>query len=277
MNMLQAHSPLWQYLWVAPNVLGLGLAIGMWRRGLRKQYPLFFSFLVIGGIDQVCLYFLDLSPRVSGTGWWSAFWAATIIEALLKFAVVAELLHHLLQRWPSVATLVRNGVSAAGVVLVPVAAVAGAFSAPDNTHWLVGGAHVLLETIYISQAGLIVSMFLMAFFLHIPWDRYTFGIAFGFAIVWCEHLAVWALVAGGVARNKNWVDLANSATYHVTVLIWCYYLLVPHKVAQPKDHEPQPPEYPPAEPPSASSGGSPQNHEENLNDWNRELERLIHQ
>jgi hypothetical protein len=45
------------------------------------------------------------------------------------------------------------------------------------------------------------------------------------------------------------------ATYHSCVLIWFYYLLVPHKVAT-KSAVPLP--------------------ENNLDVWNRELERFVH-
>jgi hypothetical protein len=45
-------------------------------------------------------------------------------------------------------------------------------------------------------------------------------------------------------------------TYHICVLIWFYYLLVPHKVA------------------ARTPVSLP---EDNLAVWNRELERLIHQ
>jgi hypothetical protein len=271
--MLQAHSLLWYYLWLAPTTYGLVLALCLWRRGIHRLHRFFFSYLVFDCTAQVTLFGLDLAHGVSAFAWWKAFWVVTIIEGLLKFAILAELLHHLLQSW-SIAKVVRNLVAGAGVVLVLLAAVAAAFAAPDNTHWLVGGAHILLETLYFAQAGLITSIFLLAHFFHIPWERKSFGIAMGFAVVWYEHLSVWALVAGGLARNQTWVDFANMATYHISVLIWFYFLLVPKKVSQP-------PILPPKDPSDDSSpdpsSGSSQHHEESVDEWNRELERLIHQ
>lgn len=255
--MLQAHSFLWHYLWVAPNVLGLFLAGFLWRRGVARQYPLFSAYVLFAGIEGLSLYVLDIAPSVSAPEWWSTFWAGTIVEGILKFAVIGELLHRLLRAWPSIARIGRNLVSGSGALLVLAAAVAAAFAAPDNTPWYIGGAHVLSQTIYLAAAGLIVSMFILAACFHIPWDRATFGIALGAGFAWCEHLAIWALVTGGVVRNRGWEDIANMAAYHVTVLIWCYYLLVPHRVKVPK-----------------RAPGVP---EHNLEVWNRELERLIHQ
>jgi hypothetical protein len=253
--MLQAHSILWHYLWIAPNILCLVLAVAVGRSSFRTQYPLFFSYLIFSALEGICLYALDVSPKVSAITWWRVFWGGTIVDGLLKFAVVAELLHHLLHSWPAVARLGRNLVSGAGALLVLLAAVAAAFAAPDNTPWLVGGAHVLSQTLYLTVAGLILSIFMLAASFRIPWERSAFGVALGAGVVWCEHLAVWALVAGGVVRNRGWEDIANMGAFHLCVLVWFYYLLVPSKAT------------------STAAAPLP---ESNLDVWNRELERLVH-
>jgi hypothetical protein len=276
--MLQAHSLLWHYLWVAPNALALILAVCIGLRGLRRQYPWFAAYLIVAGLKELCLYGFDLSPRISGNLWWGTFWVGTIIEGLVKFFVVAELLQHLLHPWPSIARMGRNIVSGAGAFFVLAAAISAAYAAPDKSPWFIGGAHILYQTLYLTLAGLIISIFLVSAFFKIPWNRHTFGISLGFGVVWCEHLALWALVAGGIVRNRVWIDFANMATYHLAVLIWYYYLLVPEKSAssKPRNEDIRPPQDPPTDPPSRASGGSPENHEA-LEDWNRELERLIHQ
>jgi hypothetical protein len=142
----------------------------------------------------------------------------------------------------------------AGLLLLAVAA--AAFTTPDNPKWLAEGGRVLVRSLYIIQCGLILFVFLFAARFKISWDRLTFGIALGFALVFCEHLAAWATMAV-VALSSQFVllDLLNWATYHVCVLIWLYYVLVPEKVA------------------ITPSVRLPEN---NLDIWNRELERLLH-
>ena len=255
--MLQAHSILWHYFWLAPQVLELGLALVLWRRGTWRRLPVFFSYLIFAAGEQLVLYVLDISPKVTWQTWWGAFWAGTIVEALLKFGVIAELLHYLLRPWPALAQVGRNFVSVAGVLLVLVAAVAAAFTAPDNAHWLISGSHTLSQTVYITDAGLILSIFLLAAYFQIPWERFRFGIALGFGVAWCEHLAAWALLAtGALTVRRELLDFLNLATYHVVVLIWFYYLLIPDRVMT-KSVVPTP--------------------ENNLAVWNRELERLLQQ
>jgi hypothetical protein len=265
--MLQAHSLLWHYLSVAPHVISLILVGILLFRGFRRDYPIFCFYLLFVGLEGVCLYVLDVLPSVSAVSWWIALWVGTIIEGILKFALIGEILRRLLRSWPSVSKLGRNLVSGAGVLLVLVAAVAAAYSAPDTAPWFIGGIHVLFQTIYLAAAGLILSLFIFAASLHIPWERTSFGIALGAGFVWFEHLAMWALVAGGIVRNDPRIDLANMAAYHVTVLVWCYYLLVPHEATRPVTT------------PKSAVAPSLATHEHGkvLDLWNRELERLIHQ
>jgi hypothetical protein len=61
---------------------------------------------------------------------------------------------------------------------------------------------------------------------------------------------------GGLPQSRYLLDFLNMATYHVCVLIWFYYFLVPQKIA------------------TTSAVALPEN---SLDIWNRELERLLHQ
>ena len=121
--MLQAHSFLWHYLWLAPNVLNSILAVLLWRRGLYRKHPIFFCYLIVAAGKEFTMYALDISPRIDPLTWWKADWIGTIAETLVKFGVVAELLHQLLHPWPVLARTGRNLVSGAGAFLILVAAV----------------------------------------------------------------------------------------------------------------------------------------------------------
>ncbi len=254
--MPQAHSFLWHYLWLGPHVLQLGLALLLWRRGLHRQFPVFFSYLVFEAAEEFTLYWLDLSPAISASTWWHAFFAGFVGENLLRFAVIAELLQHLLRQWPALARAGRNLVGGVGVALILFAALAEHFRDPNKKNWLINIAHDLQSSVFLVQAGLILSVFLFAAYFHVVWERIAFGIALGFAVDWCEHLAVWTILSTSIlTRFRPALDLVNLATYHVTVLIWFYYIVVPESATG------QPPRRPPPDP--------------DLEIWNRELERFL--
>ena len=101
--MLQAHSLLWHYLWLAPHVLQVALAILLWRRGLHRLFPVFFAYTIFEAIEEFILYAMDVLPSVGGEAWWFAFCVGLVIEGALKLGVIGELFFHLLRPGPALA------------------------------------------------------------------------------------------------------------------------------------------------------------------------------
>jgi hypothetical protein len=107
------------------------------------------------------------------------------------------------------------------------------------------------------ECGLILFLFLFVACFRLTWDKATLGIGLGRGISASVHLATWAVMAnGGLAHRYYLLDFVNMATYHLCVLIWFYFLLVPQKSV------------------TTSTVPLPEN---NLDVWNRELERLLQQ
>jgi hypothetical protein len=256
--MLQAHSLLWNYLWIAPNVLFLALALLLWRKGLERQLPAFLTFAILSSVGGLATFVADVSPRVSPVNFWRVEWASFIIESVLKFIVIGEVFSRLLAHYPSISRLGRTLVSGAGAVLVLLATLFAALSRGDTPEHLISGFHLLAQTVFMVELGLVVVIFLFASYFGLSWDRISFGILFGFGISACEYLAAWAIVANAdpSQHGRTLLDLLDMATYHLCVLIWFYYLLVPQKVA------------------SKAAVTLPKH---NLEVWNRELERLLRQ
>ncbi len=256
--MLQAHSLLWHYLWVAPNLLVVVLALLIWRRKLHKEFPVFLIFAVVTAVEQLTIYTADLLPSVSPLAWWHVFWAGLLVEALVKFALIGEIFGRVFGRYPYLAKLGRTAIRGVGIALVLVAAAAAAYAPIDNPRYaVVSRAHILQQTIYMIECGLLLFIFLFASYFRLTWNHKTFGIALGLGISACVHLADWAVTSSGALLDKrHLLDFLNMATYHVCVLIWFYYLLVPQK--------------------SVTTSAVPLP-EHNLEVWNQELERLLHQ
>jgi hypothetical protein len=256
--MLQAHSLLWHYLWVAPNVLLLVLAALIWRRKLSKQYPVFLFLAVVSAIEQLTVYIADLLPSVNGETWYYIFGGGLLVEALIKFALIGEIFGVLLGMYPSLAKLGRLLISGVGATLLTLATAVAAYTPENNTYWIVSHVHIFEQTIYMIDCGLILFLFGFAAYFKLRWSRPAFGIILGLGISACVHLATWAVMANPDFSTPYHVRLVflNMATYHLCVLIWSYYLLVPQKVV------PTPPVPSP---------------EHNLEVWNQELERLLHQ
>jgi len=256
--MLQAHSLLWQYLWLAPSILLLVLACCLWRKSLQRQYAFFFAFAIASALEQLTLYACDLIPSVTAEMWWKVYWAGLLVEGILKFALIAEIFAQAFDAYASIVKLGTRLIRGVGVILILASAIAAAFAPQDSQFGIVSGAHLLQQTIYLIECGLLLFIFVFSSYFSIQLNRPVFGIAVGLAMSGCVHLATWAVAANSSLPPERRIilDFVNMATYHAVVLIWFYYLLVPGKV-------------------TAKSIVSVPEH--SLEVWNQELERLLQQ
>ncbi len=256
--MLQAHSFLWHYLWLAPNVLLFVLAFLIWKNDLCKTFPAFFAFALFSALGELALYIADVAPSVTAETFWRVDWATLLIEGPLKFLLVAEIFAQVFGSYDSTVRIGKFLIRGVGIALVLAAALAAAYGPKDGLFGIVSGAHLLDQTIYLIESGLLLFIFLLSAYFRLRPATPVLGIALGLAISACVHLATWAVIAnsGWANSTRARLDFLNMATYHVCVLIWFYYLLVPGKVST-KPAVPLP--------------------ENDLDVWNRELERLAQQ
>jgi hypothetical protein len=254
--MFHAHSFLWHYLWVAPNLLLLVLAVFLWRRGIARRFPAFFAFAILSSIGQLAVYAADMLPWVPGPTFWLVDWGDLILEGVLKFALVGEIFALLFGSYASLARMGKTLIRGAGIVLVFAAALAAGYAPKNEFFGVISGAFLLEQTTYLIECGILVTIFFFSGYFRLFWPRQVFGITLGLSISACVHLATWGLIDNGGLQHSTRIVLTfvNMATFHVCVLIWFYYLLVPHKVVA-KSAVPLP--------------------ENNLDVWNRELERLV--
>jgi hypothetical protein len=258
--MFRAHSLLWHYLWVAPNVLLLALGFLLWWRKMIRQIPAFFAFAILGSLSELAVYTAAVLPGVNPYTYWKVNWAGLVIEGVLKLVLIGEIFAHVFGSYESVARLGRSLIRAVGVILVFGAAIAASFAPPESPFGFIAGFGLLEQTIYIVESGLLAFIFVFALYFHLSWNKPLLGITLGLSLSSCVHLATWALMRNGGLPNSKRIFLIflNMAAYHVVVLLWFYYLLAPAK-----NTEAQKPSVP-----------LPEN---NLEVWNRELERLIQQ
>jgi len=256
--MLQAHSILWNYLWVAPNLFLLVVGFLISKRAISRHVPAFLAFTVLGALGGLAVFGADVAPFISAENYWRIEWARLLVESLLKFLVIGEVFSSVFTRYPSISRVSRITVSVFGAALVLMAGLIAGFAHGDNPRLLISGDHLLEQTVFVIESGLILFLFLFAAYFHLAWDRLSFGILLGFGISSCVHLGTWAVIANASPSEhaRTLFAFLNMGTFHLCVLIWLYYVLVPQKVVK-KSVVPLP--------------------ENNLAVWNRELERLLQQ
>ena len=254
--MLHAHTLLWNYFWVAPNAVLAALGITLLKRGKWREFPAFIIFALASPLAELCCFAADVIPSVSPLTYWRAEWVNLLLSSFLKFVVIGEVFSKIFDRYPTVSRLGRILGSGFGGGLVLVATVVAAFASGDSPLRVIAWVHLLDQTVFMIESGLIVFLFLLAAYFRLSWERSAFGILLGLGISASVHLSTWAVIANASPsdRGRTLLAFVNMATYHVCVLIWFYYLALARRTVAVKE-VPLP--------------------EHSLDGWNRELERLL--
>jgi hypothetical protein len=235
--MFEPHSLLWHYLYAAPNVLLLLLAVIIYRRALHREFPVFLIFAVVQGVAGLALYLMSVGywyfkpPLVSGEFYWGANLVHLLIEVALKFALIGEIFSQLLKLFPALSKLGKSMVRIVGPALVLTATGVVALSRPSDFFRIVSISHGLDLADYVIQCGMLLCIFLFAAYFHLAWGRLASGIALGLGLAGSVQLGTWAIWSNVAVsfQQRTVLDFVNMGVYQLSVLIWFYYVLTTPK------------------------------------------------
>jgi hypothetical protein len=259
---MPASRMLWYYLWVAPHVLQGIILFAMVRRGLLRQFPMFFLYTGFEILQSALLLVVCHFVSYFGTVYFQVYCVGLALSTAIRFGVIYELFAHFYHRYPALSGAGRLLFRGATLVLL-VIAVGLAVSAPGNVvdHALKDAAYASLKAttfaadraVSVLQCGLLISLFLFSRYFVLSWRSPAFGIALGLGTFAIAELATTAIRLYVPASDESF-DLAAMGIYHLCVLVWILYLVRVER--EPRFTVKTLPKY-------------------DLEIWNRELERLL--
>jgi len=247
------HSFLWHYLWIAPHALQIIIVIVMIRRGLLREFPVFFAYTVFQIAEGGTLFILDHSAAVSGYQYWCVHSVGLAIDIVLRFAIIFEVVRSVFRNYPGLEHLCRIIFRGAIAVLL-VAAITVAARAPEFGMFpFLTRIHVMDLSVDVMQSGLMIVLLGFSSYLGLSSRSFPYSIAAGLGIfssvgLATEAMRVWTGPVAGYA-----FDFVTMATYHCCVVIWVVYLLAPETARTSVKELP----------------------ENALEQWNAELQRLL--
>jgi len=250
---MNPHSFLWHYLWLAPHALQIVIAAIMFRRRLFRKFPFFFAYTIFQIIEEGTLFILDHDSRVTPTQYWYANWAGLLIAITLRLGVIREIYSSAFRDNPGFKQLSRILFRVAATALIFIAIVIVTRAPDDGTIPLLAGFPKVELAASVVQGGLVLLLLAFSSYAGLAWRGFGHGIAAGLGIYSSVQLAtqtmrVWTGPVGGYA-----FDLITMATYHCCVVIWLVYLSAPEMTGRRVKQLP----------------------ENNLEEWNAELQRLL--
>jgi len=251
---MEPHSLIWHYLWIAPHMLQAVIVCIMIRRGLWRDYPVFLAYLAVDCVQSVGLFAADHSSAITDDGWWWMLWVSTLSTTILKFALIYEIFGHVFHPYPTLDRMGRILLRWTCGILLLLGVVMAARAPANADRVLYSGVQSVSCVVDLTQAGMVVALFVFAGYFGLTFKSFVFGIILGLGINASVDLA-----AMGVGMSFPGNDYAKQlnvvlmGTYHVAVLVWLFYSLVPARETQPVRVIP----------------------ENNLQRWDAELERLL--
>jgi hypothetical protein len=214
------------YLWIAPHILLGILLVCLLRRGLLRQLPIFFGYLVFELVQFIVLFAIFLhSPFPEAIYKWSLVIGAGI-SSILELGVIYELANELLISRSSLASILRPVLQVILALLLLGAAIgSGAFSGISvqrvtNIFEMVDFSANLIE------AGLVFALFVFARAAQVSWHSWVRGVALGFGVSASIDLVSAALRAEWGKSAFIVADLTQMAGFHVCVVIWLVFMFL---------------------------------------------------
>lgn len=248
---MEPHSLSWHYLWLAPHVLQVLLAIVIVKRKLHRQFPVFLAYTLYQVLSNAALFALDHAPQISADVFHVAINIDAALSIALRFAIIYELFVVVLRPYEALKRLASLVVQLVLIALLLVALFVAAYGpVAEYASRLISLYIAMSRATSIVQCGLLLLLSLFSSYFGISWRSFVFGIAFGLGFYLAVQLA---LVAIASHINVSLANMIEMSAYHLSVVAWLFFAWAPQRAGVAVESVPR----------------------HQLESWNVELERLL--
>jgi hypothetical protein len=247
------------YLWIAPHLLLAVVAALLWKRRLHIKLPVFTLYVWYEIAEFLALFTITKSGL--NQNWYVRIFPVTLaISAVLRFGVIQEIFNNVYGDESNLNALARVSLRWTTACLIVAAVFVSIFATGQTSNTLIVGAAFVGRALAFVQCGLVLFLFLFSRLLGVSLQSYVFGIALGFGMVGSLQLvdSAWRAteLSESMARGLN---LLTTGGYHIAVLIWLGYLIMPARKSVPLSNDEPFYDFPIS----------------HVHHWKRELERFL--
>jgi len=206
-------------LWFAAPTLQLGIWVAMYRRGLYRQYPCFFNYIILQTLSAPVLFALSRWSE-----YYYFYFTNVALSSLLSFAVLHDLLKNGFQTSGTLAKL-----SSFLLVATLVVVVVTEMSSIYNHRWSgIDSADLILRTertIRLAQCVLLILLFALRKSLGISRRNLLFGIMLGLGLSATVRMLVTVTAVHHAFWGPRTWNRVNATVYLLACGIWLAYAI----------------------------------------------------
>jgi len=214
---------LWLYLWIAPHVLLIAVAVLMFHKGLHKDFPIFVTYLLFEFLQFCILFGLRSFERVPISVYQDIDMFGRVGSIALRFGIIQEMFEAPLAHNIPLRRTVSKMLNRATAIIVVLASIFIGFLYYGTVSSRAFPPYAISQALNTVQCCLLALVFLWHRFLNLRMSPVVFGIALGMGLVAGFEPLMHALKDSIPEQNSRMVDLLQMAIYHCAVLIWVYY------------------------------------------------------
>ncbi len=242
------------YLWIAPHVVLAVVAVLLLTKRLYTSFPAFVLYTWYEIAEFVVLFAIAATGLSKGAWYVHVYLLTLAMSTALRFGVIQEVFDNVFREHGRVDALARVSLRWTTGFLLAAAVLCAIFASGQTSGSLIAGAAWVGRGVAIVQCGLVLFLLLFSRAFGLSLQSYVFGITLGFGILSSVELANWAMHTGELTESMaRALNLLPTGGYHVAVLVWLGYLVVPERKILQTSNVPV--------------GG--------VDKWNRELERFL--
>jgi hypothetical protein len=222
------HALVALFLWISPHLLLGVLAVVLCKRGLYRNFPCFFAYVLYEIAQFVLMFTLYFNPSVSAHQYALAYYATLTLSLILRFGVIDEVSRDLFRQSTLLKVSARRSLQCVTGFLLVLGILLAVYAPAENSAKWIAGMSSINRGAALVQCGLLLSLLFFSRLLGLSWRRATFGIALGLGILTSVDLAIRAVFSEFVTGvGSPYMDVLITGTYLACVFVWIGYSLVP--------------------------------------------------
>ena len=210
-------------IWILSPILMTAVAVGMFRKNLIREMPLFFGFIVFHILECIAA---TIAWKTSYVAYFYTYWSAEVIDALLTLLVIQEISGLVLLPYEALRSI---GMKLFRVTLLGLVAVAIIMAKGVGTFGLqkmVAALMTVQRSTQFIEAGMIIFLLVFSRLFGITWRNYVFGVALGFGAAACICGTALTLRTRVPEPYSAWAEAVLPFGFTIGTVVWAYYIVV---------------------------------------------------